>query len=273
MPVRGGPVEKAVWPKPVASPHPRHDGVFDRGRAAHHRDVVHLVAGVVLDHAAVRRADHRHHHPAPVPQLGQHHRLVSAVVPAILGDRPCLTLIPSVAQTGGHPARIRSSEDRVGVPSVSVRCARADHIGLLREQHQQPAAVKPARAAQPAGIRQVGLGRPHIPMNLIAMHRLAAVWELERVALARDFDPADSNAHLRPEGFGARRISAARALGLVQPEIQGVGHILAADITIRGNAPIGTSDRLVSLQRTDGRADQVLDRRRDADRFLAIEQF
>ena len=135
---------------------------------------------------------------------------------------------------------------------------------MLREHAREPGRVQPAMPAQPARIAQILLG-VEIVVDLVAMHRRAAVLVVERIRVARHLHPAQARPDLRAESLAARLVGLAHALGLVELVVDRVGHVLAAQAAVGRHAPIRAGRRLIALDRPQRRPDLVFHGRRNSD--------
>ena len=118
-----------------------------------------------------------------------------------------------------------------------------DQFSLIRDHQRRQLAVHPLAADQVARIGQIRLGFP-IPPDLIAMHVAAAVRILERILLAGHFHPADTNLDLRRVSIATRRVGLGMALGLIQPVVQRISHVIVLLVAVGDDAPIGARLRL-----------------------------
>ena len=167
-----------------------------------------------------------------------------------------MATLQHVAGKVGHPLLGAVDDDRL----------------VLREKLRHALALDPAAAEQPAGIAQVRLARLHVPPDFIAMDVAAGVGVFAAVGRARDLNPAQAHGNLRPEALGQRTVGAAVALGLVQLVVQHIGHVLAGWITVGRHTPVRARLGLIAAHRGDGRADDVLLGRRDAQLGLLAQQ-
>ena len=104
------------------------------------------------------------------------------------------------------------------------------------------------------------------------MNVQALVREHQAIRRALDLDPSKPDRHLGAEGLAHGPVRLGMAFGLVQLVVEGVGHVLAAWITIWRHAPVGAR---LCLEATDGRnrrLDDVLLGRRNAELGLLAQQ-
>ena len=130
-----------------------------------------------------------------------------------------------------------------------------------------------ALTQQPARIGQIFLRAAHVPMDFIAVDIPAASLVLQRVAAARHLDPAQAHGRLRLERLAHGRVRLGKALGLVEPIVQRVRHILARGVAVRGHSPICPRLGLKPADRRDGRANHILFGRRHTSGLQPLEQF
>ena len=116
------------------------------------------------------------------------------------------------------------------------------------------------------------LGRP-VPAHLATTHDRAFVAVLRGVAHALHAHAAKAHGRLGPEGIAAGVVGMGLALGLVELDVQGVGHILAARLAVGRDPPVCAGSLLVASERAQRGPDAILDGRRNALLLHGIQQF
>ena len=255
-------IEQAVRPQPVAAPHLGHRRAHVLHPTVGQRKDVRRVVGVVLHHAPIRAFQHHHVRPAPIPKLGHAHFLAHRVEPAVFHPRPLARDVPCPVQARAAAAVARLVI--LGPPVDPGPAVTANQLLLLREHPRQPRRMQPALPTQPARVAQIVARARPIPVNLVAMHRLALVGVVERVGVARHLHPTDAHGDLRVERIRAGIIGMALALGLIQPEVDRVRHVLAALLSVGRHPPVRARGHLIAANSLQRSADQVLHRRWDA---------
>jgi len=96
------------------------------------------------------------------------------------------------------------------------------------------------------------------------MNVLATIGILERILLAGHFDPANTNLYLAGVGIRAGRVCLRMALGLIQPVVQRISHIVRLLVAVGDNAPIGARLGFHAEHGINGRPDQRFNSRRQA---------
>ena len=266
--VRRRAVVQHVRPHPVGAAHLGQQLNLQLGSAGLHRGCVRHVGRVEFHHAAGAQLEHHGFHPAAIPDLGHADGVVLVVEPSVLLHRPGALTLDGRHQAGAV-STLQHIAGKVGHPLLG---AVDDDLLVLREKLRHALTLDPPAAKQPARIAQIGLTRLHVPPDFVAMNRSAGIGVLAAVGRARDLHPSDTHRHLWPEPLGQRPVGAAVALGLVQLVVQHVGHVLAGWIAIGRHAPVRARLGLIAAHRSDGRADDVLLGRRDAQLGLLAQQ-
>ena len=109
-------------------------------------------------------------------------------------------------------------------------------------------------------------------MDLVAIDGRALVGEGEWVIRLADLYPAQAHANLWVEGLGTRIVGLAVALCLVQLEADGVGHVLPARLPVGRHTPVGAVGFLKAANAFQGRANQILHARWNAQGLLRLKQ-
>lgn len=109
-------------------------------------------------------------------------------------------------------------------------------------------------------------------MDFIAVDVVAAGLVLERIAAARHLDPAQAHGRLGLECLAHGRVRLGKALGLVEPVVQRVGHILARRVAVRRNAPVCTRFGFKPADRCDSWSNHVLLGRRHTGGLQALQE-
>ena len=264
------PVEQHVGPKPVAAAHAGHHHAAELHQSIGHRMHMGRVALVKLHHAPIAALEHHHIHPAAVPHFGRAHFLVRRVEPAVFGHRELSRHVKSPVQARAATTKLRVV---VGAPPANARLPKAaNQLLVLGEHARQAAGVHPALSAQPSRIAQVVLHAGPVPVDLVAVHWRALVGKAKRIIALDDLGPAQSHGNLRVEGLGARIVGLAVALCLVEFEADRVRHVLAARLPVGCHTPVGAVGFLIAADSLQGRANQVLHARGNAQLSLRFQQ-
>ncbi len=266
-------VMQLVRPEPVAAAHLGHDGLECLGHARGQAVVVGLVARVVLDHAAVGRLDQHHLDPAPIPKLGQAQLLVGAVVPARFFHRPAARILACIGQARGTAALV-GQPARIALlpPGGAIAATGQDQLARLRKCARDALRMQPFVPLEIPRVAQVPFLRRPIPTHLATAHDRAFVAILCWIAHALNAHAAKAHGSLGPEGIAAGIVGMGLALGLVQFDIERVGHVLATRLAVGRDPPVRARGLLVARERAQRGADAVFNGWRDALLLHGVQQ-
>ncbi len=269
MRMRARRIIQAMRAKPVATTNAGRRGFLKDALPRHHRRLMGGILGVELHHATAAHLEDVDIDPAAIPQLDDAYLVGFAAIPSLLLRRPGAVDVGAWLKTGTQAA----FDDITAVATHAAgRVGAIDQLLEFRESRLGTRLLDELLAQQPTGIAQIGLLGAHVPINLVAMHIAAALVVAERVIRPGHLNPAETDAALRPEGGTHRLVGLGMSLGLIQPVVQRIGHILALRIAIRRHAPIGARLGLVAANSRNCRADHVFLGRRNAKLFQLLQQ-